>query len=140
MSTRNTLTLSSDAIRAKVIEWAKTAPDRSRATLEGPKRTNTQSALMWVLLGQLEKRAKYHGLKLSAEDWKIVMMSGLKSEMRVVPNLDSNGMVMLDRASSRLSVAEMAMLIDIIEAWAAMNGVELTHKIPGYDHEEANDR
>jgi hypothetical protein len=28
------------------------------------------------------------------------------------------------------------MLIDIIEAWAAMNGVELTHKIPGYDDEE----
>lgn len=136
MSKRETLTLSNASVRERLIEWAKTAPDKSRATLEGPKRTSTQSALMWVLLNQLEKKAKYHGLKLSAEDWKIVMMSGLKSEMRVVPNLDSNGMVMLDRASSRLSVSEMAMLIDIIDAWAAMNGVELTHKIPGYEDDE----
>ena len=97
------------------------------------KRSHPQNRLMWHLLGQLERKARYHGYKLDKEEWKLVMLSGLRTELRLVPSLNNDGVVSLDRSSSRLSVQEMGDMITLIEAWAATNGVELVRTMEGYD-------
>lgn len=125
---RALLVLYSDAMRAKAIDWIRRAPKETRVTFQGPKRTLPQNDRMWWLVSMLSDQVKWHGQKLSPEDWKVLMLSGLSQEMRVVPNLAGTGFVPLGRSSSRLSVQEMADLITLIEAFCAERGIEIPER------------
>jgi len=122
---RALLVLWNDATRAKAIDWIRRAPKETRVTFQGPKRTLPQNDRFWWLLSLLSDNLAWHGQKLSPEDWKILMMSGLNQEMRVVPNLAGTGFVPLGRSSSKLSVEEMANLMTLIEAFCAERGVKI---------------
>ena len=122
---RATLTLSSKARRDQAIRWIMAAKDGTRLTFAEPKRTDAQSRLMWDLLTDVARQVPWHGVRLSADDWKIVFMSSLNQEMRLVPNLDGTGFINLGRSSSKLSVAEMGQLIDLILAFCAEHGVQV---------------
>lgn len=128
-----TLRLISDEIRRQAKEWIDKAPPGSTVTFARPKRSNPQNDLMWDLLTQLSRKAKYHGQTFDKETWKLIMLSGLRRELRVVPNLDNTGFISLDQSTSRLSKGEMGDLITLIEAWAAQNGVELVRTMEGYE-------
>jgi hypothetical protein len=78
---------------------------------------------MWAMLTDVARQVKWHGQKLSPDDWKVVFLSALKAELRMVPNLDGNGFVQLGRSSSALSVDEMSDLMALIEAFGAQEGV-----------------
>ena len=121
---RALLVLWNDAQRAKAIDWIRRAPKETRVTFQAPKRTLPQNDRLWAMLTELSEQLVWHGQKLSPEDWKVVAMSGLNQEMRVVPNMAGNGFVPLGRSSSRLSVQEMAELQDLIEAFGAQHGVK----------------
>jgi hypothetical protein len=99
------------------------APPGTRIQFQAPKRTLGQNALLWDILTDIARQVPWHGVKLSADDWKLLFMSALKTEMRIVPNLDNNGFVNLGRSSSKLSVSEMSDLIELIRAWCAKNNV-----------------
>ena len=120
---RALLVLYSDAMREKAIDWIRRAPKETRVTFQGPKRTLPQNDRFWSPLTELSQQLVWHGQKLSPEDWKVVMMAGLNQDMRIVPNISGNGFVPLGRSSSRLSVAEMKELMDLIEAFGAQHGV-----------------
>lgn len=128
-----TLRLTDDKVRATATDWIKRAPVGSTVTFSRPKRTVPQNDLMWSLLGQLATKAKYHGYTFDDESWKLIMLSGIRKDVKVVPNLDNDGIVSLDRSTSRLSVDEMNMMIEVIEAWAANNGVKLVRTMPGLE-------
>jgi hypothetical protein len=81
------------------------------------------------------RQVKWDGLKLSADDWKLIFMAALKQELRMVRNLDGTGFVQLGRSSSDLSVAEMGDLMDLIAAFGAREGV--TFAEPEADHVQA---
>jgi len=121
---RALLVLWNDAQRAKAIDWIRRAPKETRVTFQGPKRTMPQNDRFWAMLTDLSEQLVWHGQKLSPEDWKLVVMSGLNQEMRLVPNMAGNGFVPLGRSSSRLSVAEMKELQDLIEAFGNQHGVK----------------
>jgi hypothetical protein len=78
---------------------------------------------MWAALTDVATQIKWHGLKLSTEDWKLIFLDALKRELRMVPNLDGSGFVNLGRSSSDLSKAEMADLIEVIHQFGANHGV-----------------
>jgi hypothetical protein len=99
------------------------APPGTRIQFQAPRRTLSQNSLLWDILTDIARQVPWHGVKLSANDWKLLFMSALKTEMRVVPNLDNNGFVNLGRSSSKLSVSEMSDLIELIRAWCANNNV-----------------
>ncbi len=131
-----TLILSDNKVRDTARDWIRRAPEGSILTFTRPeekKRTHPQNRLMWSLLGQLAEKARYHGYKLDKEEWKLIMLSGLRKELRLVPSLNNDGVVSLDRSSSRLTVAEMGDMVTLIEAWAVNNQVTLTRTLPGYD-------
>jgi hypothetical protein len=133
-----TLILSDDKVRDTARDWIRRAPEGSVLTFTRPdekKRTPPQNRLMWSLLGQLAEKARYHGYKLDKEDWKLIMLSGLRKELRIVPSLNNDGVVSLDRSSSRLTVAEMGDMVTLIEAWAGENQVTLSRTLPGYDED-----
>lgn len=121
--TRALLILDRHDIRQKAARWALSAPAGTRCEFKAPKRTTDQNAKMWALLTEVAQQVPWHGLKLSADDWKLIFLDALKREVRMVPNIDGNGFVNLGRSSSDLSKAEMSDLIEIIHAFGAQHGV-----------------
>ena len=81
------------------------------------KRSLEQNALMWELLGQLEKRAKWHGRELKNHHWKDLLTAGLKKQ-DLVPGIDG-GWVALGERTSKMSIKKMTELIEFIFYFAS---------------------
>jgi hypothetical protein len=120
---RAILVLANEAIREKAMAWVRKAPTETRVEFKAPKRTLPQNARMWAMLTDVAEQVPWHGLKLSPDDWKLIFLDALKTELRLVPNIDGNGFVNLGRSSSDLSKEEMGNLMDLIEAFGAKHGV-----------------
>lgn len=120
---RAVLPIYSHTDRAKAHLWIERAPQGSRITFQGPKRTIEQNSMLWACLTDVATQVKWHGQTLSPEDWKILFLAGLNTEMRIVPNLDGTGFVPLGRSSSNLSVAEMRDLIELILMFGAQHDI-----------------
>ena len=120
---RALISIASEADRAKAARWVTQAPAGTRVEFKAPKRSLPQNDLMWAALTDVATQLKWHGIKLSADDWKLIFLDALKREVRMVPNIDGNGFVNLGRSSSDLSKAEMTDLIDLIHAFGANHGV-----------------
>lgn len=122
---RATVTLSTTSRRAQAAAWVRNAPLGTRVTFQEAKRTTDQNALMWDLLTDIARQVPWHGVKLTADDFKLIFMAALNQEMRLVPNLDNTGFVNLGRSSSNLSKDEMSQLIELILMFCAERGVEI---------------
>lgn len=126
---RATVIIDNDMARQKAINWLRSSklPRGTRVEFKAPKRSLPQNDKMWAMLTEVAEQARYHGLRLAADDWKLIFLDGLKrakqQELRFVPNLDGTGFVNLSTSSSDLSKDEMGELIELIHAWGAQNGV-----------------
>jgi hypothetical protein len=110
--------------RERAIAWCKRAPIGTRIEFKATKRSVPQNDRLWAFLTEIAAQMKWHGMKLSADDWKMIFLDALNREVRAVPNLDGTGFVNLGRSSSDLSKAEMADLLTLIEAWGAQHDVK----------------
>lgn len=124
---RALLVLHTDDIRAKAIDWIRKAPVDTRVTFQGPKRTLAQNDRLWAMLSDVATQVEWHGEKRSTQDWKLLFLDALERalghEPNIVPSLDGDGYVRLDGSSSKLSVDEMTMLIELIFKFGAEHGV-----------------
>lgn len=125
---RAAVILTNDETRERVVKWARAVPPGTRVEFKEPKRSIPQNDRMWAMLTDIARQVQYHGLRLAADDWKLLFLDALKREVRMVPNLDGNGFVSLGRSSSDLSKAEFSDLFEVIEAWAASNGVTFSDR------------
>jgi hypothetical protein len=121
--TRATLVLISPEIRQRAARWAAKLPEGTRVDFKEPKRSLPQNDRMWAMLTDVATQLPWHGIKLSADDYKLIFLDALKRELRIVPNIDGSGFVNLGRSSSDLSKSEMADLITLIEQFGANHGV-----------------
>lgn len=121
--TRAVIVLTQEAERQKAARWAAKLPPGTRVEFKAPKRSIPQNDRMWAMLTDVASQLKWHGLRLTADDWKLIFLDALKREVRMVPNLDGNGFVSLGRSSSDLSKQEMTDLIDLIGAFGSGHGV-----------------
>ncbi len=126
------------ATREKAHRWLDKAPDGWMMEIVDDKRSQEQNRLMWPLLSDLAAQVVWHGVKLSSEDWKLLMLSGLKEEMRLVPNIEGTGLVNLGRSSSKLSKSEFSNLLEIIFAFGAREGVKWTTPDEARNHVTAS--
>lgn len=124
---RALLVLHTDEIRAKAIDWIHKAPVDTRVTFQGPKRTLAQNDRMWAMLTDIAEQLEWAGAKRLPEDWKLMFLDYLERELghepNIVPSLDGQGYVRLDGSSSKLSIEEMTMLIELIFSFGALHGV-----------------
>ena len=120
---RASLTLNNKARRLQALSWVQKAPDGTRLIFQEARRTDDQNRLMWDLLTDIAKQVPWHGVRLSADDYKLIFLAALNQEMRLVPNLDNTGFVSLGRSSSKLSKAEMSNLIELLLMFCAERGV-----------------
>ena len=119
-----TLTIHSEQDRIRAARWCAQLPFGARVRFMDAKRSIPQNDRMWAMLTDVATQVPWHGLKLSADDWKLIFLDALKRELRTVPNIDGNGLVSLSRSSSKLSKAEMTDLIELIHAFGANHGVK----------------
>lgn len=85
-------------------------------------RTVDQNAKLLAALTDISEQVNWHGNKLSNEDWKHIFSAAL-SQQRVVPNIDGNGFVVLGKSTSKMSVAEMSDMIELIQASGVQHSV-----------------
>ena len=128
MSDRAVVTLRTQADRDKASRWCQGVATGSKVVFHGPTRSIDQNSALWAALGDIARQRDYHGLKLTADDWKILFLDALDRETRMVPNLDGTGMVGIGRSSSSLSKEEFSGLLSIIYAWGSANGIEWSDK------------
>lgn len=86
-------------------------------------RTLEQNAKLWATLTDVSEQVNWHGQKLTPEDWKHVFSAAL-NQQRVVPNIDSTGFVVLGQSTSKMTVRQMADMIELINAFGAEHGVK----------------
>ena len=111
-------------VRQRCCEAVMQVPDGYIVTIQEPKRSLEQNSKLWAMLGDLSKQVVWYGLKLSSDDWKDVMSASLRKEMRTVPNVDGNGLVVLGMRTSQMSIREMGELIELIYAFGSERGVK----------------
>ena len=109
--------------RKRAAEWCMQAPAGTTVEFKESKRTTEQNARMWAMLTDVARQLPWHGVRLTAEDWKLIFMDGLNQEMRLVPNLNGNGFINLGRSSSKLTKAEFGDLMTLIEEFGARHSV-----------------
>lgn len=126
--TRATVIIRNDADRQKIAKWARGVPYGTRVDFKQAKRSTDQNARMWAMLTEVSQQVAWHGLRLSADDWKLIFLDALKREVRMVPNIDGNGVVNLGRSSSDLSKGEMSDLIELIFAFGAEHDVKFNEQ------------
>jgi len=123
---RAVLTLANDDIRRRAAEWVWKAPADSRVEFKGKRRSNDQNAKFWAMATDVATQLKWHGLRLTPDDWKLIFLDALRREVRMVPNIDNNGFVSLGRSSSDLSKEEFRDLIELVAAFGANHGIKFT--------------
>lgn len=89
-----------------------------------PIRNADQNALQWALLTEVSQQIEHCGMKLSKDDWKALMSASFENEVRMVPNLNNNGFVMLGARTSQYSKKKMSEFIEFIYAAGSERGVK----------------
>lgn len=117
------IVMHSIADRERAVKFVNAAPFGSRVEVKAAKRTLPQNDRMWAMLTDIAQQLPWHGHKLRPDDWKIIFLDALKRELRLVPNIDNNGFVDINKSSSDLSKSEMSDLIDLMAEFAARYGV-----------------
>ncbi len=100
----------------------------SNMMIEIKKRTRTldQNAKMWAMLTDLEQQApEYFGIKMTKEKYKD-LFTGSLSGYDFVPAVGGHGMIGIGGSSSKLTTAQMADLISMIEMFGAEKGVKFS--------------
>lgn len=120
---RATVILASDAERKQAARWCMLLPINSRVEFKGVVRTVPQNARLWAMLTEVAIQVKWHGVKLTPDDWKVVFTAALKRELRIVPNIEGNGFVQLGASTSDMSKEEIGELMELISAFGAREGV-----------------
>jgi hypothetical protein len=107
--------------RLNALEAVKTAPDGWMVQVKEKTRSIEQNALLWSRLEEVSKQVDWYGEKLTSEDWKHVFSASLKKQ-KAVRGIDG-GFVVLGQSTSKMTKAEMADLLTLMEAFAAERGV-----------------
>lgn len=124
MSDKRIFILSHDTARQGAIEAVRNAPAGWKVTVEQPKRSLDQNALLWALLTDVSEQVQWYGRKLSATDWKHVFTASLFLQ-DTVPGIDG-GVVVLGQSTSRMTKKLFSELVELIYAFGAQHGVVFT--------------
>lgn len=87
-------------------------------------RTDEQNRLMWPMLKAFQDQATLNGKRFTKEQWKSIFLQALGHPQDMLPTLDESTWFAAGLRSSKLTKTEFSTLIDLMQAEAAMRGVE----------------
>lgn len=96
---------------------------RITLSVEEERRNNSQNALLHATLTEIARTREWAGRKWDVLTWKRLLTAAwLRTrgeQVLMVPALDGHGFDVVFEHTSKLSKAQMAELIDFIQAWEA---------------------
>lgn len=95
-------------------------------TLGREVRTKEQNSKGWPMWSDLSNQVVWHGERLDAEDFKLMLTAVIKKQ-RSVQGIDG-GFVILSYSSRKLSKKEFSDLIELTYAFGTDNGVKWSEK------------
>lgn len=119
---RKVFILAHPAARQNAARAVMDAPEGHRVEIKPRTRSSDQNALLHALFSEAAKVCSWHGRKLTAEQWKVLFISGhaiaTGRGADMVPGLEGE-FVNIRESSARMSVARMTSLIEYVQAWMA---------------------
>lgn len=109
--------------RAYAAEALAKAPDGAVVSLTAAKRTPPQNRKLWAMLHDVA-RAKPEGRQWTEDTWKAAFMHSLGHQCAFAEGLDGSGPFPIGFRSSKLTVAQMRDLIEVIYEYGSRHGVE----------------
>lgn len=123
---KHSFTIRDEAIRQNAIDFLRGLPLLPVVEVSFKEvkahRNLEQNKKLWAMLNDISDQVVWHGQKLSKENWKDVFTASLKQQ-KAVPGLDNN-FVVLGTHTSKMSIAEMAELIELMMAFGSQHGVK----------------
>ena len=91
-------------------------------------RSSQQNRYLHAIFGDVAKQAQWMGSKRTPAEWKLLFINGhsvaTKETVHLIAGLEGE-YLNLREATSKMSKARMASLLEYTMAWAVMHGVEL---------------
>ena len=129
MTGKRILKLTGELARRAACGYINQAPEGYICTIAEPTRTLEANAKMWAMLAEIAAQTDWHGIKLTADEFKDLLSAGLVKS-KVVPNIEGNGFVILGQRTSKMSRREMGDLIELITAFGIERGVVFSDVVP----------
>src|SRR5512139_1452182 len=117
--------------RRWVASLVDTAPVGYVVTISPPSRSLSQNDIFHALVDQIAKaKPRWNDMPMAADDWKqlIILSHAMATDgsgVRLVKDLEGNGLVQLRESSARMSKSRATSLIDYTLAFATTNGIAL---------------
>lgn len=109
------------------------APVNAVVNINAPRRSDDQNKKLWAMLHDVA-RCKPEGRQWVADTWKAAFMHSLGHQCQFAEGLDGSGPFPIGFRSSRLTVAQMRDLIEVIYEYGSRHGVEWREcERSGYD-------
>lgn len=104
------------------------------ATFTEESKTREQESKYHGMIDDISEQAWHLGSKWGTEDWKRLLIDKFARETnrtggKIIPNLDSNGVVEVGVLSRKFSKKDANEFIEWLYAWGAENGCYFTEKV-----------
>lgn len=134
---KQTFRLVHEISRRNAISAVARAQDGMIVEIKPATRSTEQNAKLHAMFGDVAKQAKLHGRKLTADQWKVVFISGHAVATGigadVLPGIEGE-FVNIRESSAQMGVKRMASLIEYMLAWGADQGIVWSGPAPqGYE-------
>lgn len=120
--TKQIFFLSHTVARQNALTAVVNAPSDYCVEVKPKTRTLEQNARMWAMLGDVARQVEWYGRKLTPENWKDMFSASLKKQ-DVVPAIEG-GFVVLGQSTSKMSVAQMTELQELISAFGSDKNIK----------------
>lgn len=117
------LVITGEVARKAICRHVLSAPEGYVVSIKEPTRNLEQNAKMWAMLTDLENQCNWHGVKLTAAEWKDLLSAGLVKS-KVVPNIDGSGFVILGQRTSKMTTKQFSELLDLVGLFGDSRGVK----------------
>lgn len=117
------LVIAGEIARKAICRHVLAAPEGHIVTIKEPIRNLEQNAKLWAMLTDLENQCDWHGIKLTAEEWKDLLSAGLVKS-KVVPNIDGSGFVILGQRTSKMTIKQFSELLELVGMFGDSRGVK----------------
>lgn len=108
------------------------AGHRLSLEIKPEKRNLPQNAKLHATLTEIAEQREWAGKKRDPETWKRLMVAAwcrARGEaVELLPAIDGQGVDIVMRKTSTLTVAECSELIEFVLAWAANEGIEVAER------------
>ena len=124
--TKQVFFLEHQTARGNALRCVQQAPDGYCVEVKPKTRSLEQNRRMWAMLSDIANQVVWYEKKLTPENWKDIFSAALKKQ-EVVPGMEG-GFVVLGQSTSKMTIAEMTELQELMMAFGTQRNVNWSER------------